>query len=237
MNELTVTNRPLLILGMHRSGTSCLTGCLEDAGLFLGNVNRAAGFNKKGNCENRQARGFNEDVLVRLGGSWDRPPKVPVKLTPEEETALRRIVGRYPPGSQWGLKDPRLLLLFEPWAAAVRPRMVGTFRHPLEVARSLMSRGEALGTPMAEEHALMLWRIYNQRLLALHQAHSFPLIRFDQHPDDYRRKVIQIAQLLGLPGNRPISFLEIPLRHQSAEAAPPPSDLKDLWQALLSRAI
>jgi len=44
---------PILILGMHRSGTSCLAGCLEEAGLYLGDVNLKAGFNKKGNRENR----------------------------------------------------------------------------------------------------------------------------------------------------------------------------------------
>jgi len=31
---------PILILGMHRSGTSCLAGCLEEAGLYLGDVTK-----------------------------------------------------------------------------------------------------------------------------------------------------------------------------------------------------
>ena len=43
---------PVAIVGMHRSGTSCLAGCLEDLGLTLGKVNRAAPHNLKGNNEN-----------------------------------------------------------------------------------------------------------------------------------------------------------------------------------------
>ena len=29
---------PVAVIGMHRSGTSCLAGCLEDLGLNLGDV-------------------------------------------------------------------------------------------------------------------------------------------------------------------------------------------------------
>jgi hypothetical protein len=39
---------PIIILGMHRSGTSLVAGCLEAAGLYLGPVNNYAPFNKKG---------------------------------------------------------------------------------------------------------------------------------------------------------------------------------------------
>ena len=34
---------PVAVIGMHRSGTSCLAGCLEDLGLTLGPVNTRAG--------------------------------------------------------------------------------------------------------------------------------------------------------------------------------------------------
>jgi len=44
--------RPMLILGMHRSGTSCLAGCLQAAGLISGEVNIQAMYNAKGNREN-----------------------------------------------------------------------------------------------------------------------------------------------------------------------------------------
>ena len=47
----TVRPKPLLILGMHRSGTSCLAGMLRDAGVFMGEVSEANAYNRKGNLE------------------------------------------------------------------------------------------------------------------------------------------------------------------------------------------
>lgn len=46
----------VLILGMHRSGTSCLAGSLQEAGLYLGEVNTAAPHNAKGNRESRDCK-------------------------------------------------------------------------------------------------------------------------------------------------------------------------------------
>ena len=47
----TGTRAAVVILGMHRSGTSCLTGSLQDKGLYLGQVSQRGTFNKKGNRE------------------------------------------------------------------------------------------------------------------------------------------------------------------------------------------
>ena len=49
-------NRPdrvVTILGMHRSGTSCLTGSLQACGLELGKFHASNKHNKKGNRENQ----------------------------------------------------------------------------------------------------------------------------------------------------------------------------------------
>lgn len=44
------------VLGMHRSGTSVLAGCLGNYGLYLGEVVREAPHNKEGNNENLAVR-------------------------------------------------------------------------------------------------------------------------------------------------------------------------------------
>ena len=59
----------VLVLGMHRSGTSCLAGSLQQAGLELGDVFTSNPFNKKGNREHR-------DVMTSLNLDFsvlDRP--------------------------------------------------------------------------------------------------------------------------------------------------------------------
>ena len=74
LSPLARKGRVVSIVGMHRSGTSCLAGTLEEAGLHLGNVITEAPHNAKGNRENRSIMDLHEELLVHSGGSWDRPP-------------------------------------------------------------------------------------------------------------------------------------------------------------------
>ena len=75
----------------------------------------------------------------------------------------------------WGFKDPRTVFTIEGWLEAVPDlRLVGTFRHPVPVARSLQRRGgRELGG------WIDLWYLYNERLLKLRDRHSFDLVNFD----------------------------------------------------------
>ena len=62
----------LLVLGMHRSGTSALTGLLGEAGAALPKTQLPANKdNPKGYGESKVFMTFNEDVLGRIGSSWD----------------------------------------------------------------------------------------------------------------------------------------------------------------------
>ena len=98
----------VIVLGMHRSGTSLLTGSLEAAGLHLGKVNHAAPFNRKGNKENEPIRGFHDELLAKNGASWDRPPKGQVRWDrPDEERARSLIEAHLRSARPWGFKDPR----------------------------------------------------------------------------------------------------------------------------------
>jgi hypothetical protein len=57
------------VLGMHRSGTSSLVGSLEEAGVFLGNVQRVNPNNPKGNLEHLKIMKLHDDLLAENGGS------------------------------------------------------------------------------------------------------------------------------------------------------------------------
>ena len=65
----------LCVLGMHRSGTSCLTGSLQEAGLYLGDCHTWNPHNLKGNRENQEIVDINDRVLADNGGAWDAPPE------------------------------------------------------------------------------------------------------------------------------------------------------------------
>ena len=73
-HHITKPTKPIIILGMHRSGTSCLAGTLEQAGVCLGKVSTNNQFNKKGNREHSDVMQLNNDLLQFNHGSWDKPP-------------------------------------------------------------------------------------------------------------------------------------------------------------------
>lgn len=200
--------RVLTILGMHRSGTSCLAGTLEEAGLYLGEVITEAPHNVKGNRENRSIMDLHEELLVYNGGSWDKPP---ARLAWSSEHRERRdeIIRSYGGAEFWGFKCPRTLVTLEFWREALPDlSFVGTFRHPLLVAESLSRRngGET-------RTWLDLWRAYNDRLVALHESRPFPIVRFDTDAETYRRSLGVVIERLGLSGTASLTFFEPVLRH------------------------
>ena len=210
---------PLCVLGMHRSGTSCLTGSLEQAGLFLGEVKRASPNNPKGNRENTALQKLNEAVLVHSGGSWDVVPER-IDWTAEHSQARDALIGDFAAhGLPWGFKDPRCLITLPFWRDALPDmRFAATLRHPVPVARSLMRRAKLRpATP-----PIALWLAYNRRLLDLCRTHDIPLVCFDWPDATYLEGVAMLATRLGLPHVAPDDpFFDADLVHATdgAEAA------------------
>ena len=67
----------VVILGMHRSGTSAVAGFLAKAGFFAGeaaDLLEAAEDNPKGFFERADVNALNDNFLAELDGAWDRPP-------------------------------------------------------------------------------------------------------------------------------------------------------------------
>ena len=150
-----------------------------------------------------------ESLLRRNGGRWDAPPAL-VVWDDEHQQRARAVVEQFGDTPRWGFKDPRTLLTVDGWLELV-PTMefVGTFRHPVAVARSLISRGG--GKP---PRWFRIWLDYNVRLLELHDRFDFPLISFDQPPDQYIETLGSLAGSLGLEADAASEFFEKGLRTQ-----------------------
>ncbi len=208
------------ILGMHRSGTSCLAGSLQEAGLHLGEVNVEAPHNAKGNRENERIQRLQEALLVDNGGSWRRPPQV-VQWSAERRAERDEIIASYAGQPRWGFKDPRTLFTLPGWQEVLPAmRFVGSYRHPLAAAASIQARGN-----WKPEAALALWLTYNRRLLQLHAELRFPLVSFDAPPDEYAAALERLSRQLDLvPPAGGFQFFEGELRRQSAppDGALPP---------------
>lgn len=181
------------ILGMHRSGTSCLAGILQQMGLWLGNINTTSVSNKKGNRENKDIRVFQDHLLTLNGGSWDNPPETLVWSSVEKQN-LQLLTSQYTNHETWGFKDPRTLFTLGMWME-VFPKMkiIGSFRNPHAVAQSLRARQKLSATDEIE-----LWAKYNSKLLEYQSKFKFPLINFDWNKELYHSRVSESARLLGL---------------------------------------
>lgn len=183
----------LLVLGMHRSGTSCLAGMLQSGGFTSGVVDQWNADNQCGNRENPEVVRLNEAVLRANGGGWESPPSARPFLAYDDSLRARRdaILQRVAAeGRPWLLKDPRLLLLLPFWRETVpNPRRIGIFRDPFAVAISLYVRSRK---PIAE--GLRLWLSYNRELLSECDRKPFPILCFDRCAEAFQVSVIRALE-------------------------------------------
>lgn len=227
------TSRPesmIIVLGMHRSGTSCLTGSLQQGGLWLGDHSTSNPYNQKGNRENSEIFAFHEQVLRDNGGSWHTPPHNP-RWNDSHRRAARELLARHSDVPMWGFKDPRTLLWCEEWLALVPDAaLVGIYRHPAAVARSLVDRGAGIRDL---SHALELWRYYNRQMLKIHRKRPFPILSFDWDEETFHRCLDHVHAQLGL---KPIPegqrFFDEDLRHQQVVRMSLPWRVKRLYRQL-----
>jgi len=231
---------PVIVLGMHRSGTSLLAGCLEAAGLHLGDVNSAAPFNERGNKENERIRDLHESILARNECDWKRPPRTALRWTSDEKSRLLHLLQPYRlAGRPWGFKDPRAVWLLEGWLELFPDAaLIAVFRHPLLVAGSLAARPGELHLPV--DQGLGLWERTNRRILDHHRAAPFPVLDFSHREEGLRSRFLgplaAFARARGLPGDA-ASFLDRSLVHQRLPAAELPAALLSLYDRLLGTSL
>ena len=218
MTDLGCVQPPcVIILGMHRSGTSLLAGCLEAAGLNLGEVNNSAPFNRKGNKENESIRELNDALLARNGFAWNVPPNSPVAWEQADMELARQLIRPHlDAGLPWGFKDPRTVWTIEGWLRVLpEARIVGVFRHPSLVVASLAGRPGSLN--VKKDKALELWCAYNLELIHLQEKYRFPIVHFgpkSEFHEDFIVPLVSFAQSLGLSGCL-YGFFDQTLVHQT----------------------
>lgn len=168
------TNLPvrlgIVVLGMHRSGTSAVTSILEALGAHVGDETELTGRsweNPLGFFERRDMRRISDTLLFGAGADWWKLASFSIEAVPAEvvedvRPSIEGLVAHLERHSVWALKEPRLSVLL-PIIAPFLPdhvQLVHVFRHPIEVARSLLRRN---GIPV--EAGLALWELYNAAAL------------------------------------------------------------------------
>jgi hypothetical protein len=193
----------LVVLGMHRSGTSALTRVLNLCGAYLPDKLRPpkVGTNDKGYWETEDVIDLNERVLGNLGGAWNRVSFALPETGPVfEEFVLdaRAVIdSEYRDNETILIKDPRIGVLVPLWHAALvasgyRPVYVVPVRNPLEVANSLHARGD-----MSVRDGMALWGEYMQRIADFADSGAeLMYVRFDDLFLDWRELVGRISDRL-----------------------------------------
>jgi len=247
----------LLVLGMHRSGTSVAAKMLECLGAVSStNLLPPDPDNPRGHFEDADVGAFNEYTLLPALGSMGSS-LLPLdldtlesierqKLAAEAREILQRNYRQYAPLSV--LNDPRIAILLPFWLPVLREagfnvKVVCVVRDPLDVARSIRSRN---GFPII--HGALLYAKYWAAILAGVKSTPLVLVAFKDLLADPRIALQHIAKHfdIGLPPEFPehvaalqASFLDASTLTDSQDADPPaaveevPAEVTALHEALL----
>ena len=198
--------RGVLVLGMHRSGTSAVTRVVNLLGVPLCDpadfVTSDQDDNPSGFWESRRLVAVNDQVLAHFGGTWAEPPELPPGwaalpgLAPLRREARRCFALSYPT-REWVWKDPRACLTLPFWRSLLRGRLAAivVVRHPLEVARSLEKRNRM---PLAA--GLALWDRYMRDAVAGLGDLPALYVHYDSLLEDPRRVAAGIRRFLAAEG-------------------------------------
>ena len=181
----------LAVLGMHRSGTSAVTGALGALGFNLPAQSDQLDPHESNpaHFESLSILRVNDALLKVFGGRWDSPPELPPGFEEREEVlehdpaAIRALVRAFPSEGPRALKDPRNCLLLPYWRRILPGPLpvIFVWRSPLAVARSLQERN---GFSLV--HGIALWEHYNVSALAALEGHDCYITNYESLLDDPR---------------------------------------------------
>ena len=211
----------VFVVGMHRSGTSMVTGLLGMCGLYLGdNLKRPMRENPKGFFEDNEFVNINKEILRQSGGKWDVPP-VEIRVDAVLRGRMKAFMDKWPPDRLVGLKDPRTCLTLGEWRKVIDDeiRLVYVRRFPSEIAASLHRRNG-----MGYEFARDLIVYYMDQLARNASDGDGYINTVDTHYanyfEDWRTELQKVCDFLGLeiPADTSAieAFIEPRLRHHKA---------------------
>ncbi|TDK50902.1 hypothetical protein [Antarcticimicrobium luteum] len=220
----------LVVLGMHRSGTSALAGVLGHMGGDLPkDLMGPADMNAKGFFESNRITGLNDKLLASAGYTWFSLPRFPATwfASPKADEFLEQTVeaieAEYGRSHLFVMKDPRLCRLMPFWQRALsdagcRPVYACIHRHPLAVAASL-----AHWANYEQGYGLLLWLRHVLDAEAETRGSPRVFTSYDRLMTDWGQEVERIGSGLDIAWPRDIataapsvnSFLSDSLRHFS----------------------
>lgn len=246
---MNAPGRLVLVLGMHRSGTSALARGLRVLGIALGDdLLPAHPCNPKGFFEDAGLYAFNKALLTRLNLTWQSPEAPDAKVLhtlaagPPGVAALDLLREKSAGQAVLGLKDPRMSRLLPFWrpvltASGLRAHCVISLRHPDSVAHSLRQRDR-----LDPETGHMLWLAHMLDILEGSAGLPRLLADYDLLLREPGRQLRRLGHFLGLPVDAAElavfadDFLDPKLRHHKPTDAESDGEKRNApWAALATR--
>ncbi|MCI4349370.1 MAG: sulfotransferase [Thermoplasmata archaeon] len=204
----TAVARTVVVLGMHRSGTSVVAGILHALGVDMGPTAPGEGWegqhwsNPTGHFENPAFVAFNQRALggdatgIRGPPKWKDLGEHRAEFGPEVRQLLRASERQY-----WGWKDPWTVLTLELFLAELtNPAFVFVRRPKEEVLASLRRRATARDVELAG-----LWDLYEARLADLErQLGPYPrhVVLYHDLLRDPRGTIDRLVEWIGVHPTR-----------------------------------
>ncbi|NBB63514.1 sulfotransferase family protein [Pseudomonas sp. ODNR1LW] len=249
--DLLSEKSAVVVLGMHRSGTSSVAGVMSLLGAASPKtLMPAAEDNPRGFWESQVLMEFHDELLRAGDSNWRdwRPFPLPAVLAANPglvDQARIRLGDEFGDQHMIVLKDPRICRFFPLWQkvledAGYRIVVISPLRHPLEVAASLMARNA-----MGFEEACRLWlRHVLDAERATRAVADRLFIDWSSFLGDWRTDMRRLQIRTGLPldfeseeTSRKIdAFLSTELRRQRPIDAELPSLVATAWRILAGEA-
>jgi hypothetical protein len=234
--------KPIVILGMHRSGTSLTAQCLSKNGLFFGKPEELPllgnCWNPEGYFEFKKVVETNGAILEELGGDWIEVPKDIHKklLSLGNMESIKQTINYLSSnnGQYWGMKDPRLMLTYKLWNNFLpNHKVVFCIRNPAEVVDSLIDRRPSTFSVKGIKKWTALWLEYMRRGLNQSKNSKRHFVFFEDYFNDNREQTISnLLNFCELP-IKETDIVKDSLRHNCLELGNNKADL--LYQELYSK--
>ena len=197
-------SKTVVILGMHRTGTSMIGGTLSRLGVDMGEELVGVDWtNPLGHYEDKCFLSLNREILEAAGGDWKNPPDQRRIIIQEENFSgdIRELIRKRESRSKiWGWKDPRTSLTIELYLPHLtNPYLIVCHRDKQEIAESLKRRNK-----MEIEEGKILAKDYEQRIENFFNDHVY-LPRLDLNyrkvTVDPKRWIMEMIDFLELESN------------------------------------
>jgi len=188
----------IIVLGMHRSGTSMLSKVLSNLGIEMGSdgVGKEI-YNIEGHYEDGEMLALNKEILSYLGGGWDNLPNEEIVNKNKNYILNKYLYFVSKKNGTWGVKEPRLSIFAHFLHQTLsNPKYIFMIRDELDVAKSLKARNN-----LTIKQGIELKYQYDEIIKSFLSDKEYLLIKYNELQSNPREELFRLSEFLGVEFN------------------------------------